>query len=93
MLKICHVDTETTGKHHALHSIHQLAAIIEVNGKIVDRLNIKMRPRLGRYIDEEALKVGGVTKQQIMAYPVFHGGCSNTSSGVGCSRCVGGPEG
>jgi len=74
MLKIFHVDTETTGKHSSVHSIHQLAAIIEVNGEVVDRINVKMRPRMGRHIEDEALKVGGVTRQQVMQYPMFTDG-------------------
>lgn len=92
MLKICHVDTETTGKNHAVHSIHQLAVILEVGGRIVERLNIKMRPRLGRYIEDAALKIGGVTKQQIMAYPIFTEGVGTLIRALGAHAVLEDPK-
>ena len=70
MIKLFY-DTETTGTNYKTHSIHQLAGIIEVNGKIDKVFNLNMRPHPKAKIEPEALKVAGVTKEQIMAYPAF----------------------
>lgn len=70
MLKIFHTDIESTGTNHYIHDIHEIAALIEIDGKIVKEINIKMRPRMGAVIDPKALAKGNVTKEQIMAYPV-----------------------
>lgn len=68
-MKIIFFDLETTGVNVARHGIHQISAEIMIDGKIVETLDLKVRPNPKAEIDDEALKVGGVTKDQIMAYP------------------------
>jgi DNA polymerase-3 subunit epsilon len=70
MIKLFY-DTETTGVNYKMHSIHQIAGIIEVNGKVDKTFSLNMRPHPKAKIEPEALKVAGVTKEQIMAYPAF----------------------
>lgn len=43
MIKIF-IDTETTGCDRNIHSLHQVAGLIEVDGKIVDKFLLKMAP-------------------------------------------------
>lgn len=62
-------DLETTGTNPKRHSVHQLAGLIEVNGKIVQEFDIKTRPNPKAEILQEALNVCGVTEEQILAYP------------------------
>jgi len=68
-MKVMLIDTETTGLSAYKNGIHQLAGIIKIDGKVEEKFNYKIRPFPKDEIDEEALKVSGVTKEQIMAYP------------------------
>jgi len=68
MIKIFY-DTETTGTNHKLHSIHQLAGIIEVDGEIAEEFNFRLKPHPKAQIDPQALVVCNVTEKQIMGYP------------------------
>lgn len=69
MEKIFFYDLETTGRDYRTCAIHQLSAIIRINGTVVKKINIKMRPFDGAVIEPEALKVANVTEEEIMAYP------------------------
>ena len=62
-------DLETTGLDSHKNAIHQIAIIVEVNGKIVESLDWKIRPFEGAKLDPIALKVGNVVEAQIMSYP------------------------
>ena len=68
MIKVAHLDTETTGKDCAKHGIHQIAGGLEINGTIVADFDFKVQPYPTSYIEESALKVSGVTRAQIMGY-------------------------
>ena len=65
--KAVYIDVETTGTDPVKHGIHQLSGIIEVDGGEVENFDFRPRPRDNEEISEEALKVAGVTKDQIMA--------------------------
>ena len=67
-MKKIYIDVETTGTNVKRHSIHQLSGIVEINGKVVDTFNYKVRPHEKAKIEAEALKVGGVTEEQILQY-------------------------
>lgn len=69
MSKLFFYDLETTGLDYKKNAIHQLSAIIVINGEVKERINIKIRPFEGAEISQEALDVGNVTLEQIMAYP------------------------
>lgn len=62
-------DLETTGTDPKMHGIHQIAGMIKINGETKERFNFKVRPKPGAIMAKEALEVGGVTEEQIMAYP------------------------
>lgn len=62
-------DTETTGTDFRKHCIHQLSGFIEVDGEIYEEFDFKLSPHPKAIIEEEALKVSGVTLDEIKAYP------------------------
>jgi len=68
-VKIFYYDVKTCGLKPRVHSIHQLSAIIEVDGVVVERLDYKMAPHPKSKIDPSALAVCHVTEEQIRAYP------------------------
>jgi DNA polymerase-3 subunit epsilon len=68
MIKIF-LDLETTGVDSTKHSIHQIAGLIEVDEEVVESFNLKTRPHPKAIIEPEAMKVCGVTAEQIQAYP------------------------
>lgn len=69
MAKILFYDLETTGVLVHKHSIHQISGIIEIDGEEVETFNFKVCPHPKALIDPIALQVGGVTEEQIKAYP------------------------
>ena len=69
MAKIFLYDLETTGLNPDKCAIHQMAVKVIVNGYEPIYKDFKIRPFEGAEIHPEALKVGGVTLEQIMEYP------------------------
>jgi DNA polymerase-3 subunit epsilon len=68
-MKAIFFDLETTGLSPAKNGIHQISGCIEIDGKVIERFNFKVRPNEKCVIEDSALEVGGVTKEQVMAYP------------------------
>lgn len=69
MEKLFYYDLETTGTRFWKNGIHQISGAIKVDGEIKERFDFKVRPFEKAVIEEEALKVAGVTMEQVMAYP------------------------
>lgn len=67
-MKFIYVDTETTGLDPKLNAIVQLAYIVEIDGKVVEEGNLKMRPFDGAVIEDEALKVQGRTTADLASF-------------------------
>lgn len=63
------MDTETTGLFCDQHDIIALAGGLEVDGKIVENFNYKMKPLKLANITDEALEVNGFTREEIMTFP------------------------
>lgn len=68
-MKAIFFDLETTGTNPAKHGIHQISGFIEVDGDVKDRFNFQVQPNPLCQIDDAALQVGNVTREQIMSYP------------------------
>lgn len=62
-------DLETTGLKPHKHSIHQIAGILEIDGKVVDRFDIRTKPHPQAEISPEALKTCNITSEDLMLYP------------------------
>lgn len=73
MIKIFY-DVETTGTNPKLHSIHELAGYIEVDGEIAEHFDIRMRPHEKAQIDPGALVACGKTAEEIQDYPPYQEG-------------------
>ena len=65
--KVLWFDTETTGVDNKRNGIVQLAAIVEIQGKVVDEQVFYMNP-VGKDIDPEASKINGFTKEKISKF-------------------------
>lgn len=50
MKKVLWLDLETTGIDPDRHGIIQFAALVEINGELVDALEIKMQPHKGALV-------------------------------------------
>ncbi|MEC7753841.1 MAG: 3'-5' exonuclease [Bacteroidota bacterium] len=67
-MKLFFFDVETTGTLYWKHGIHQLSGKIVIDGEEKERFDFKVRPNPKAVIEQQALDVSGVTKEQIMAY-------------------------
>ncbi len=67
-MKLFFADTETTGLDPRKHEMFQFAFIIEIDGKIVEEVNITMRPTNPEAVTQEALDITKKTIEEIMAY-------------------------
>lgn len=71
MEKLFVFDIETTGVMHWKNGIHQISGMIVVDGDIKEEFNYKVQPNPAAIVEQGALDVGGVTLEQIMAYPTM----------------------
>lgn len=69
MEKLFFYDLETTGTKFWKNGIHQISGAIVVNGELKEKFNFKVCPHPNAIIEDEALTIGNVTKEQILAYP------------------------
>lgn len=69
MAKLFFFDVETTGTLFWRHSIHQLSGAIEIDGTVAETFDFHVRPYHAAQIEDEALAIAGVTREQIMEYP------------------------
>lgn len=68
-MKLLFLDTETTGTNEAINGVIQIAALMEVDGVVVDSFETLVQPWDGCQIAEGALEVSGITIQQLLAAP------------------------
>ena len=64
-----YIDVETTGLNPRLHSVHQIAGIIEVNDIVIEEFDLKVRPHPKAQYDQQALDTCRVTEEELRAYP------------------------
>lgn len=68
-MKTIYIDTETTGLDPELHDIWQLSGIIEIDGNVMREFDYRIRPVNFDSITEEALRVGGITMEELKGFP------------------------
>lgn len=61
-------DIETTGLNPTKHGVIQFAALIEIDGQVVDKLEVKMQPQSGAEIEQSAIDTHGMTKADIAGF-------------------------
>lgn len=67
--KILYLDEETTGTDPIKNDVIQLAAIVEINGKIMERFNMRCQPWDYGTIEQQALEVNGLTVEKLRTFP------------------------
>jgi len=70
--KIAWIDGETTGLDSLQNDLLTFSVIIEIDGQIKDKLNLEMQPFNYQSITDEALKINGMTVEQIKKFPKPH---------------------
>lgn len=68
-MKLLFFDLETTGVNPGRNGIHQISGEIVIDGVSKEQFDFHVQPNPKAIIEEEALKVAGVTREQVMAYP------------------------
>lgn len=68
-MKVLFFDLETTGTLVNKHGIHQISGEIVIDGEVKETFDFRVQPNPKALIEQEALDVAGVTKEQIIAYP------------------------
>lgn len=68
MTKLFFFDIETTGVKFWKNGIHQISGCIEIDGEVKEEFNFNVKPNPACLIEDEALKVAGVTREQIAGY-------------------------
>ena len=68
-MKLVFFDLETTGVNPGKNGIHQISGQIVIDGVVKELFDFHVQPNPKAIIEDEALKVAGVTREQVMAYP------------------------
>lgn len=68
-MKLLFFDLETTGTNPGKNGIHQISGEIVINGVTKEQFDFHVQPNPKAIIEEEALNVAGVTREQVLAYP------------------------
>lgn len=70
-MKLFFYDLETTGTNPGKNGIHQISGEIVIDGEVKESFDYKVQPNPKAIIEQAALDVAGVTKEQIMSYPTM----------------------
>lgn len=72
MEKLFFHDLETTGVRYWKNGIHQISGVIEIDGVAQEKFNFKVQPYKDAIIEDEALAVGGITREMLAGYAPFN---------------------
>lgn len=67
-MKILYFDTETTGRNPVKNDIVQLSGIIEIDGEVKEKFNLRCQPVNWEAIEPEALEVTGNTIEEMKTW-------------------------
>lgn len=69
-MKLAFVDVETTGLDPHKHGVWSIGAILEVDGEIVERLDLRCQPIKGiDHLSNKALEIGQITTEELNQLP------------------------
>lgn len=68
-MKLLFFDLETTGTNPGKNGIHQISGEIVIDGTSKEKFDFKVQPNPKCLIEQQALDVAGVTREQVLAYP------------------------
>lgn len=69
MGKLLFVDLETTGVNHWENGIHQISGCVDIDGEVKEYFDFKVKPNPSCKIEDGALRVANVTRDQVDKYP------------------------
>ena len=69
MMKLLFFDLETTGIKYWRNGIHQISGAVVIDGETKETFNFHVCPHPKCEVDQQALDVCHVTREQIFAYP------------------------
>lgn len=72
MSKLFYFDLETTGVKYWKNGIHQISGAIEIDGEIKEYFNFNVKPYHLSVIEDEALSVANVTREDLYNYMHFN---------------------
>ncbi len=67
-MKLFFYDLETTGVRHWKNGIHQISGKIVIDGVTEERFDFKVKPYEKALIEDEALAVAGITREDLENY-------------------------
>lgn len=67
-MKLFFYDLETTGLNPGRNGIHQISGKIVIDGEVKECFDFKVQPNPKAVIEDEALQIAGVTREQVLAY-------------------------
>lgn len=70
-MKLFFLDLETTGVRYWKNGIHQISGAIEIDGVVVERFDFKVKPYKDAIIEDAALEISGVTREDLEDYADF----------------------
>tara|TARA_A100000164_G_C21908069_1_gene774135 strand:+ start:349 stop:912 length:564 start_codon:yes stop_codon:yes gene_type:complete len=68
-MKQVFIDVETTGVKHWRNSVHQISGGVYIDDELKESFDFKVKPHEKSIIEEEALAIGGLTKEDVLKYP------------------------
>jgi DNA polymerase-3 subunit epsilon len=72
MNKLFFFDLETTGVKYWKNGIHQISGKIVIDGETKEFFDFKVQPYKDAVIEDEALAVAGITRQDLLTYEPMH---------------------
>lgn len=70
-MKLLFFDLETTGTNPGRNGIHQISGQVVIDGIVKESFDFHVKPNSKAIIEDEALAVAGVTREQIAQYPAM----------------------
>lgn len=70
-MKLLFFDLETTGTNPGRNGIHQISGQVVIDGIVKESFDFHVKPNPKAAIEDEALAVAGVTREQIAKYPAM----------------------
>lgn len=67
-MKIFYFDVETSGLDPKINDILTLSGLIEIDGEVKETINLKIQPLNWNGISDEALKINGLTREEIKTF-------------------------
>ncbi len=74
MAKLLFFDIENTGVMHWRNGIHQISGCIEIDGEVKEYFDIHVQPNPACTIEDAALAVSNVTREDLAKYETFRMG-------------------